>query len=62
MNELDREEILAQRLEEKQAYLESVKLERMHKMATGQATSDDDEEAVSKAAKRTSLTSCSGHG
>jgi len=50
MNELDREEILAQRLEEKQRYSDSIKLERMHK-AMGQTTSDG-EDAVSRAAKR----------
>ncbi|EJU03942.1 plus-3-domain-containing protein [Dacryopinax primogenitus] len=51
LNELEREGILAQRLEEQQRHLDSIKLERMHKIAMGQATSDD-EEAVSKAAKR----------
>ncbi|KZT51898.1 plus-3-domain-containing protein [Calocera cornea HHB12733] len=51
MNELAREEILAQRLEEKQRYEDVIKLERMHKITMRQVTSDD-EEAVSKAAKR----------
>ncbi|KZO90106.1 plus-3-domain-containing protein [Calocera viscosa TUFC12733] len=51
MTELDREEELAQRLERQQQYLDSIRLGKMHKIAMGQATSDDDD-AVSNAAKR----------